>query len=72
MLRKEVAEFIVDRSSTFEVSHGWGTKDVIVQTFDADTGELIEMDVLVPDDATVRLTMGNSGGLRAFRAVVIG
>jgi hypothetical protein len=70
---KKYATVIGDGSATtYTVTHGLNTRDVIVQLYDAATYETLEADVVRNGVNTVQITFGNPPATNRIRVVIIG
>lgn len=59
-------------STSFDVTHPFGTTDVLVQVYDASTGETVYPDVTRPTTGKVTVTFADVPALNAYKVVVIG
>jgi hypothetical protein len=59
-------------ASTFAVTHGLATRDVVVNVYDTATFDSVECDVVRTDTNNVQITFANPIGTNAYRVVVIG
>jgi hypothetical protein len=70
---KKYTTLIGDGSATtYTITHGLGTRDVIVQLYDAATYETLEADVVRNGVNTVQITFGSPPAVNSIRVVVIG
>ena len=71
MLQQLVVTIGADQGAPFEVGHGWGFADVIVQLSDAETGEVFDADVVL-HPGLIRIKIGEGVPRRPIRVVIIG
>lgn len=71
MVQKLTTIIQSDQGGPFEVGHGWGYADVIVQLSFADTGEVFEADIIL-HEGFVRINAGETVPHRPIRVVIIG
>jgi hypothetical protein len=70
---KKYATVIGDGSATtYTITHGLNTRDVIVQLYDNSTYETLEADVVRNGVNTVQITFGTAPATNSVRVVVIG
>lgn len=60
-------------TKTFDITHNLGSKDVIVNIYDADSGEMVIMDVTIVDSNTIQVQCNKStnGGVDNYKVVII-
>jgi len=67
------AETIGDgQAIEFSIVHNFGTRDVVVAVYDANTGEAVMCGERRPDDMQVIIAFGDPPSAEQYRAVVIG
>jgi hypothetical protein len=71
-LKKYVTVIGDGSATTYTVTHGLNTRDVIVQLYDAATYETLEADVVRNGVNTVQITFGTAPAINSIRVVVIG
>jgi hypothetical protein len=59
-------------STTFVITHNFGTRDVVVSVYDLATNEVVLPDVTHTSTNTVTITFGAIPAADTYRAVVIG
>jgi len=59
-------------NTSFAVSHNLGTRDVVVNVYDNDTYDTVEIDVVRTDSNTVTVSFATAPASNAYRVVVIG
>ena len=59
-------------STSFNIDHNFGTRDVIVQVYDAATYETVFLDVTRPSTNRVTVTFSTAPGASSYRVVVTG
>lgn len=65
---------IYNESGTFDIAHNLGSEDVIVNIYDADSGEMVIMDVTIVDSNTIRIQYNKSiisSGVDNYKVVII-
>lgn len=61
-------------TKTFDITHNLGSKDVIVNIYDADSGEMVIMDVTIVDSNTIQVQCNKStisSGVDNYKVVII-
>lgn len=60
-------------TTTFDITHNLGSEDVIVNIYDADSGEMVIMDVTIVDSNTIQVQCNRStnGGVDNYKVVII-
>ena len=60
-------------TTTHDITHNLGSKDVIVNIYDADSGEMVIMDVTIVDSNTIQVQCNKStnGGVDNYKVVII-
>ena len=61
-------------TTTHDITHNLGSKDVIVNIYDADSGEMVIMDVTIVDSNTIRIQCNQSiisSGVDNYKVVII-
>lgn len=61
-------------TTTHDITHNLGSKDVIVNIYDADSGEMVIMDVTIVDSNTIRIQCNKSiisSGVDNYKVVII-
>lgn len=60
-------------TTTFDITHNLGSEDVIVNIYDADSGEMVIMDVTIVDSNTIQVQCNKStnGGIDNYKVVII-
>ncbi len=69
---QKVSKLILERTSNFILEHQLGTSSVIVQVFNAISGDMVVPDIRVVDDNTVQVRFSVPVKPRTYRVVVIG
>ena len=60
-------------TTTHDITHNLGSKDVIVNIYDADSGEMVIMDVTIVDSNTIRIqcNRSNNASVDNYKVVII-
>lgn len=70
---RKFATNIGDGSTTeFIVEHHFGTRDVIVQVQDADTGQITISDITLIDEFKVKISVNTPLNVDQYRVVILG
>ena len=60
-------------TTTHDITHNLGSEDVIVNIYDADSGEMVIMDVTIVDSNTIRIqcNRSNNASVDNYKVVII-
>ena len=72
VLARVSAQTVTGASTSFNIDHNFGTRDVIVQVYDAATYETVFLDVTRPTTNRVTVTFSTAPGASSYRVVVTG
>lgn len=72
VLARVSAQTVTGASTSFNIDHNFGTRDVIVQVHDETTYETVFLDVTRPSTNRVTVTFSTAPGSSSYRVVVTG
>lgn len=72
VLARVSAQTVTGASTSFNIDHNFGTRDVIVQVYDETTYETVFLDVTRPSTNRVTVTFSTAPGASSYRVVVTG
>lgn len=72
VLARVSAQTVTGASTSFNIDHNFGTRDVIVQVYDVATYETVFLDVTRPTTNRVTVTFSTAPGASSYRVVVTG